>query len=256
MAFNSVRSLPARRLASRTSIKPPSLRYPSSASLRPYYSEHHPDPPPFPQIQESILSSSLKHVPRHGFSPKALTLGAQDAGYLEVSVQLFPGGVYDLINYHLVTQRLALKNNVQFDPDTKLGVGRKVKILTMERLKANKDIIHQWQDALGYMSLLENIPASLKELSALSDEIWYLAGDTSVDFSWYTKRASLAAIYASSELFMTTDKSPDFTATSEFLDRRLEDVRKVGGTIGGVGQYAGFMAGSGIGLARSWGMKV
>ena len=106
------------------------------------------------------------------------------------------------------------------------------------------------------MSLLGNIPASLKELNALSDEIWYLAGDISVDFSWYTKRASLASVYASSEMFMTTDKSPDFAATSEFLDRRLEDVQKAGGVIGGIGQYASFMAGSGIGLARSWGMRV
>lgn len=237
--------------------KPSSLRCrPTQASLRTYYSEYHPDPPPFPQIQDSILSSALKHVPTLGFSPKALTLGAQDAGYLEVSVQLFPRGIYDLINYHLVTQRLALKKNVQFDPDTNLGVGQKVKILTMERLKANKDIIPRWQEALGYMSLLGNIPASLKELNALSDEIWYLAGDTSVDFSWYTKRASLAMIYATSEVFMTTDKSPDFAATSDFLDRRLEDVQKVGGTIGGVGQYASFMASSSIGLARSWGMRV
>jgi ubiquinone biosynthesis protein COQ9 len=106
------------------------------------------------------------------------------------------------------------------------------------------------------MSLLENIPASLKELNALSDEIWYLAGDTTVDFSWYTKRASLAAIYASSELFMTTDKSKDFAATEEFVERRLEDVQNIGGTIGGLGQYIGFWAGSSVNLARSWGMRV
>lgn len=106
------------------------------------------------------------------------------------------------------------------------------------------------------MSLLGNIPASLKELNALSDEIWYLAGDTTVDFSWYTKRASLAAVYASSEMFMTTDSSTDFSATEEFLDRRLKDAQKVGSTAGGIGQYVGFWAGNSLNLARSWGMKV
>lgn len=110
--------------------------------------------------------------------------------------------------------------------------------------------------ALGHMSLLGNIPASLKELNALSDEIWYLAGDTTVDFSWYTKRASLAAVYASSEMFMTTDSSTDFSATEEFLDRRLKDAQKVGSTAGGIGQYVGFWAGNSLNLARSWGMKV
>ncbi len=106
------------------------------------------------------------------------------------------------------------------------------------------------------MSLLENIPGSLKELNALSDEIWYLAGDTAVDFSWYTKRASLAGVYASSEMFMTRDTSTNFTATEDFFDRRLKDAQILGGTLGGVSQYVGFWAGNSINLARSWGMKV
>ncbi len=106
------------------------------------------------------------------------------------------------------------------------------------------------------MSLLENIPASLKELNALSDEIWYLAGDTAVDFSWYTKRASLATVYATSEMFMATDTSDDFSATEEFLDRRLKDAQILGGTVGGFSQYLGFWAGNSVNLARSWGMRV
>ena len=106
------------------------------------------------------------------------------------------------------------------------------------------------------MSLLENIPTSLKELHALSDEIWYLAGDTAVDFSWYTKRASLAGIYASSEMFMTTDTTADFSATDEFLNRRLKDAQILGGTVGGFTQYVGFWTGNSVNLARSWGMRV
>lgn len=106
------------------------------------------------------------------------------------------------------------------------------------------------------MSLLGNIPASIQELLALSDEIWFLAGDTSVDGSWYTKRASLAAVYASSELFMTTDTSKDYASTEEFVDRRLEDVQKVGSRISDLGQFFGFWAGSTLNLARSWGMRI
>ena len=106
------------------------------------------------------------------------------------------------------------------------------------------------------MSLLGNIPAALKELNALSDEIWYLAGDTSVDTSWYTKRASLATVYASSELFMTTDNSTDFQETEHFVDRRLEDVQTIGGTLGHLGQFVGFWAGTSVNLARSWGFRL
>src|SRR2546423_3273669 len=121
------------------------LLQPQKGLYRSYYSEHHPDPAPFPPIQAAILSAALNRVPEYGFSSQALSLGARDAGYLEASVQLFPRGVYDLINFHLVRQRLALKDRVHFPADAKLGVGNKIRVLTLERLTANKDIIHQWQ---------------------------------------------------------------------------------------------------------------
>ncbi|KAJ4508394.1 Ubiquinone biosynthesis protein coq9, mitochondrial [Exophiala dermatitidis] len=253
----------ARSCASATLLKAlrqPSCRVRNSFYIpqlrRSYYSVHHPDAPPYPESQDRILSAAMKHVPKLGFCEEALIQGAKDAGYLEASVQLFPRGVFDLINYHLVTQRLALKDKVKFPEGLQLGLGAKVKTLTMARLRGNAEIIKQWQGALGYMSLLENMPASLQELAALSDEIWYLAGDTAVDFSYYTKRASLSAVYASSEVFMTTDKSQDFVATEEFLDRRLRAAQGIGGTVGGLTQYVGFWAGNSVNLARSWGMRV
>ncbi len=100
------------------------------------------------------------------------------------------------------------------------------------------------------------VPPSLKELALLSDEIWFLAGDTSVDPSWYTKRATLSMIYASSELFMTNDKSADFQETRQFLIRRLEEVKQLGGIAGSVGQWVGFTANAGINVLRSKGVRI
>lgn len=53
------------------------------------------------------------------------------------------------------------------------------------------------EKALGIMSLGENIPASVSELAKLSDEMWFLAGYDSHDMDWYTKRAMLSGVYAS-----------------------------------------------------------
>jgi ubiquinone biosynthesis protein COQ9 len=196
-------------------------------------------------------------VPAHGFTEEALSLGAKDAGYLDVSTNLFPKGTFDLVMYHLVTQRLGLKERIQF-PDEKLGVGRRVRSLVLERLRANADagIVPRWQEALAVMSLAENIPASLKELGALSDEIWFLAGDTAVDSSWYTKRASLAGIYAATEVYQTTDQSTDFKDTEEFLDRRLEELRTVGGAVSSTMEWAGFQASAMVNLLRSKGVRI
>lgn len=78
------------------------------------------------------------------------------------------------------------------------------------------------------MAQPSHFSTALSELSSLSDEIWFLSGDTAVDGSWYTKRASVSAIYAVTELFMTTDKSPNFNDTRMFLDRRFKDAQVVG----------------------------
>ena len=196
-------------------------------------------------------------MPTLGFTKEALSLGAKEAGYLEVSTNLFPKGTFDLVMYHLVTQRLGLKERIQF-PDEKMGVGRKLRSLVLERLRANADagVVSRWQEALAIMSLAENIPASLKELGALSDEIWFLSGDTAVDSSWYTKRASLAGIYAATEVFQTTDQSTDFKDTEEFLDRRLEELRTVGGVVSGTMEWAGFQASAMVNLLRSKGVRI
>lgn len=106
------------------------------------------------------------------------------------------------------------------------------------------------------MSLAGNIPVSLSELHALASDILSLAGDTSVDVSWYTKRMSVAAIYASAEVFMTRDESPGFVETEAFVKRRFEDTSAVGDKLGGVKQCLGFMGSTAVGLGRSWGLKI
>ena len=117
----------------------------TSSQHRPYHSYEHVEPPPFTEAESAILSAALTHVPSHGFTTTALSHGARDAGFLDASINLFPTGVFDLIKYHLVTQRLALKHNVQF-PQQKLGVGAKVRLLALQRLRANHSIIQRWQE--------------------------------------------------------------------------------------------------------------
>ncbi|KAF1937501.1 ubiquinone biosynthesis protein COQ9 [Clathrospora elynae] len=225
-----------------------------------YHSYDYAQPPPFPPAESAILSCAYAHVPSHGFTIDTLKLGARDAGYLDVSTNLLPRGVFDLVNYHLVTQRLALQNNVQFPEEgeqgNKMGVGAKVRKLTLARLRANEAIIHRWQEALAIMAQPTYVPVSFAELARLADEIWFLSGDQSVDSSWYTKRATLSAIYSSTEMYMTQDKSANFVDTEQFLDNRLQDLIKVGGFVGGLGEWLNYTGHSTINLLRSKGARI
>jgi ubiquinone biosynthesis protein COQ9 len=235
-------------------LRPLLLRPTNSRAL--YHSYEHTEPPPYRETESKILSTALTYVPVHGFTQEALTLAARDTGYLDISTNLFPKGAYDIVLYHLVTQRLALKNRIHFPEN--YGVGRRVRSLILERLRANAEagVVGRWQEALGLMSLAENLRPSLKELALLSDEMWFLAGDVSVDSSWYTKRASLSGIYAATEMFQTTDQSTEFRDTEEFLDRRLEELRTVGSAASGTLEWVGFQAGAVVNLLRSKGMRI
>lgn len=114
------------------------------ASRRLYHSYEHDTPSPFTDAEEDILSAALPYVPSHGFTTAALTAGAKDSGYIDASINLFPSGAFALVNYHLVTQRLALRKHTP-NPNDPNVLGR-IREITLERLRANKPIIHRWQE--------------------------------------------------------------------------------------------------------------
>lgn len=130
----------------------PSLSTPKDLLRKAYHSYEHQSPPdPFNSVEDSILGAALKHVPSTGFTHTTLARGAKDAGYLDVSTNLFPKGPYSLVQYHLVKQRQALAQHTDIinaaNKDDKLpGVGAKVKALTWKRLLGNREVIHQYQE--------------------------------------------------------------------------------------------------------------
>ena len=240
------------------------LKHPAYLYLRPslnwqysrsYHSYEHESPPPFSPTEDAILSAALVHVPTHGFTTTALTQGARDAGYLDISTNLFPTGAFSIVNYHLITQRLALAKHAS-SLQRQTDITTNIRTLALHRLRANKPIVHRWQEALALLSIARHLPASLREIALLSDELLFLAGSTTVTSAWYTNRAPLAAIYASAELFMTQDKSKGFLETEEFLTRRLEEGEKVRGGLEMVGKWVGMQAGGLVDGLRSKGVWI
>ncbi|MDC0970771.1 COQ9 family protein [Alphaproteobacteria bacterium] len=56
------------------------------------------------------------------------------------------------------------------------------------------------------------------------DRIWRVAGDDSTDFSFYTKRGLLGAVYSATLLYFLADNSGSMDNSSAFLDRRLKEI--------------------------------
>jgi len=67
-------------------------------------------------------------------------------------------------------------------------------------------------------------PDGAKLIWGTADAIWEALGDPSRDVNWYTKRATLSAVYGSVVLYWLGDDSADGYATRAFIDRRIENV--------------------------------
>jgi ubiquinone biosynthesis protein COQ9 len=72
----------------------------------------------------------------------------------------------------------------------------------------------------------------LRSLYATVDAVWRGIGDTSTDFNFYTKRLLLAGVLSSTTLFWLNDRSEGHQATWGFLERRIGEVLKIGGSVG------------------------
>ncbi|KAG1306874.1 hypothetical protein G6F64_007257 [Rhizopus arrhizus] len=187
-----------------------------------------------PNPQSDMLKATMTFVPEYGWSMQSLLHGARALGYPSVVHGVFPGGESGLIdaylkdaraNYTCLVEEKLAKGELEG-----LSMNEKVKLLTWLRLEMNKPFIKKWPEALAIMAQPSNVSMSLKHLGDIVDDIWYYAGDRSPDMNWYTKRASLAAVYSATELYMTQDLSSDYIETEKFLQRRSGDAAWIGST--------------------------
>jgi ubiquinone biosynthesis protein COQ9 len=82
--------------------------------------------------------------------------------------------------------------------------------------------------ALSLLALPWNLPVALRTTATTANAMWYAAGDTSADFSWYTRRATLAGVYGATLSFWIRNDNPEIGEAMAFLDRRLAELARFG----------------------------
>ena len=109
-----------------------------------------------------------------------------------------------------------------------LRVPGRVRAVLAIRFAQNRDYKDAVRRALGVLAAPGNAALAARCTARTVDAVWHAAGDISADFSWYTKRAILSAIYGATLLYWLRDYSPEDEATLAFLDRRLAGIGRVG----------------------------
>ena len=184
--------------------------------------------PCFDPTAVAILRASMLHVPFDGWGDVALLSGANDCGYEAEAVSAaFPRGAVDAITLH---SRLANQSMVEMffalpkSPDKVHLKIRSLVLLRLEVAQPDKDAVRR---ALSILAMPAHAKLSARLLYETVDAMWRAAGQQDTDFSFYTKRGILAAVYSATVLAWLSDNSGNLDGTTTFLDRRLVDVSRI-----------------------------
>jgi len=176
------------------------------------------------EIQDRILLAGLAHVPFDGWSLRALQEGARDAGYdLSMAERAFPGGPVAAVAHFCRYADCQLEIEAHEAGLETMRVSERINWLIRRRLEGWAQHREAIRRAVSLLSLPSNAALGLQLTWHTVDAMWHAAGDASADFSWYSRRATLGAVYGSTLLFWLEDESEDFAESWAFLARRLKD---------------------------------
>jgi ubiquinone biosynthesis protein COQ9 len=179
-------------------------------------------------LRDQLADAVAAEAAFEGWTRTALAAGARrlDLPPGEAD-RLFPGGPIQVLTH--LSERADLRTVEDMEKEGVAGLKIRDRIkgavrIRLERHAGEREAVRR---ALAVLSLPFNAGLALKLLYKTVDAMWYAAGDTSTDFNFYTKRATLAGVYSSTLLYWLNDRSAGGEATWAFLDRRIDDVMKI-----------------------------
>lgn len=176
------------------------------------------------EVKDRLLAAIEPHVPFDGWNEVAFRAAVSDSG-LEPAVArgICPRGAVDLaLHYHEQGDEEMLRR-IRTTDMGEMKFREKVTAAVRFRLEAVADREMVRRGATLF-ALPQYSADGAKAIWGTVDKIWVELGDSSEDINWYTKRATLSAVYSSTVLYWLGDDSPDYARTWSFLDRRIEGV--------------------------------
>ena len=177
--------------------------------------------------RDQLIEAMLVHVPFDGWSNDARDAAAADMKVsLEDAQRLIPDVAAAIDAYTDLADRQMAKSLDALDPRPEKisAIVRAAILCRLERAEAHREVVSQ---ALKILARPQHAQLAASSLYRTVDRIWRLTGDRAVDFSFYTKRASLAGVYSATLLYWTTNPQADRAKTEAFLDQRLREIAMI-----------------------------
>lgn len=168
----------------------------------------------------ALLDAAEVHVPFDGWSQTTFDAAVAEVGMNPAHAKtLCPRGAADLaVAYHLRGDARMVAALDADDLDEMRFRDRVAHAIRVRLADADKEIVRRGS---ALFALPHMAADGAKLIWGTADAVWTALGDTSNDVNWYTKRATLSAVYGSVVLFWLGD---DGTGLDDFIDRRIDNV--------------------------------
>lgn len=168
-----------------------------------------------------------------GWTCEAFENASRAAGYdKDMAIAVFPGGIADIVKHFSDwTDRRMIDALGDVNKDE-----LRIRDRVAKGLVTRFEILAPYKEAARKAGAYWIMPfRGIQAGSAIwntADRIWQWAGDDSTDYNYYTKRGLLSGVISSSTLFWFGDESEQHVDTKAFVDRRIENVVRIGRFIG------------------------
>ena len=181
--------------------------------------------------QYQLIEAVLNHIPFDGWSEASLKMAAADCGVSEAELTtLFPAGIADAIAAYGAWADEKMKAAFLDRYEAEFSVMpvhikmRTLILIRLEQAAPHKEVVRR---TMAVLARPQHAKLAAKLLYDTVDVMWRTAGDTATDYNFYTKRATLSAVYSATLLAFLADNSADMAKTEAFLDRRLADIARI-----------------------------
>ena len=182
---------------------------------------------PMDPAKRLLIDAILPHVAFDGWSEIAFAAAVSETGMNPSHARtLCPRGAVDLaVAFHVAGDE-AMATAVKQADLRDLRYRDRVIFAIRARLDAvtNKEAVRR---GVALFALPHMAAEGARLTWGTADAVWRALGDTSQDINWYTKRATLAGVWASVVVYWLGDDSLGAQATDDFIARRIDDVMRI-----------------------------
>jgi ubiquinone biosynthesis protein COQ9 len=180
---------------------------------------------PSARFRARILEAFPAHAARLGWTDAALKAACEDVQLSEGEAALAcPNGAEDLMDAFADRADQAMLEALDGLDLQAMRYSQRVKACVQVRLEAQAPYKEAARAMTRALSRPDRGPLAARLVWRTADRIWRALGDTSTDGNYYSKRAILSGVIASTYARWFADDSADHEATWAFLDARIGNV--------------------------------